>query len=47
MSRVLIVYGSTTGNTESIAMAIKKGLEAKGHEVQCRRGQRSGAGRKF
>lgn len=34
MSRVLIVYGSTTGNTESIAMAIKKGLEAKGHEVQ-------------
>ena len=34
MSKVLIVYGSSTGNTESIAEAIQKQLEAKGHEVE-------------
>lgn len=36
MSKVLIVYGSSTGNTESIAEAIGKVLEDKGHEVAVR-----------
>ena len=33
MSKILIVYGSTTGNTESIAEALAKSLQAKGHEA--------------
>lgn len=33
MSKVLIVFGSTTGNTEGIAEAIAKQIEAAGHEV--------------
>ena len=33
MSKVLVVYGSTTGNTESIAAKIVSLLEAKGAEV--------------
>ncbi len=33
MSKVLVVYGSTTGNTESIAHAIERQLKEKGHEV--------------
>ena len=33
MSKVLVVYGSTTGNTESIASKVASLLEAKGHEV--------------
>lgn len=33
MSKVLIVYGSTTGNTESIAYAIERQMAQKGHEV--------------
>lgn len=36
MSKILIVYGSSTGNTESIAEAIAKFLEDKGHEVALR-----------
>ncbi len=36
MSKVLIVYGSETGNTESIAEAVKKELVSKGHEVDCK-----------
>lgn len=36
MGKVLIVYGSTTGNTESIAQVIEKQLETKGHEVVVR-----------
>ncbi len=36
MSKILIVYGSETGNTESIAEAISKGLQVKGHEVDCK-----------
>ena len=32
-SNVLIVYGSTTGNTEGVAEAIGKQLSAAGHEV--------------
>lgn len=36
MSKILIVYGSSTGNTESIAEAIAKILENKGHEVTVR-----------
>lgn len=31
MAKVLIVYGSSTGNTESIAEAIFKSVQAKGH----------------
>ncbi len=33
MSKVLVVYGSTTGNTESIAAKIVSLLEAKGADV--------------
>ena len=33
MSKVLVVYGSTTGNTESIAAKVASLLEAKGAEV--------------
>ena len=36
MSKILIVYGSSTGNTESIAEAIAKILGDKGHEVTIR-----------
>ena len=36
MSKILIVYGSSTGNTESIAEAIAKILGDKGHEVPIR-----------
>lgn len=35
MGKALIVYGSTTGNTESIALVIKGALEKKGWEVTC------------
>lgn len=33
MSKTLIVYGSTTGNTESVTDEIAKTLEGKGHDV--------------
>lgn len=33
MSKVLVVYGSSTGNTESIAQMIKAGLAAADHDV--------------
>jgi len=33
MSKVLILYGSSTGNTESIAQKLKELIAAKGHEV--------------
>lgn len=33
MSKVLIVYGSTTGNTQSIAERVKEKVEGAGHEV--------------
>lgn len=33
MSKVLLVYGSTTGNTESIAEAIAGSLRQKGHDA--------------
>ncbi|SKA72022.1 flavodoxin [Desulfobaculum bizertense] len=33
MSKVLIVYGSTTGNTESVSDVIEKELKQAGHEV--------------
>lgn len=33
MAKILIVYGSTTGNTESIAHAIEKKLAELGHTV--------------
>jgi flavodoxin short chain len=36
MSKVLIVYGSTTGNTESVADAIAKFLENNGRQVEAR-----------
>lgn len=36
MSRTLIVYGSTTGNTESVSDDIAKLLEQKGHAVDIR-----------
>ncbi|WP_319584202.1 flavodoxin [uncultured Pseudodesulfovibrio sp.] len=36
MSKVLIVYGSTTGNTESVADAIGKFLVSNGSEVVAR-----------
>jgi len=36
MSKVLIVYGSTTGNTESVADAIAKFMEEKGQKVEAR-----------
>ncbi len=35
MSKIRIVYGSETGNTESIAEMIKDELVAKGHDVDC------------
>ncbi len=35
MSKVIIIYGSETGNTESIAEKMKSELVAKGHEVDC------------
>ncbi len=35
MSKVIIIFGSETGNTESIAEAVKTALAAKGHEVNC------------
>lgn len=36
MSKVLIIYGSTTGNTESIASRVASLISAAGHEVDCR-----------
>ena len=33
MSKILIVYGSSTGNTESIAHKLEQQLAAAGHEV--------------
>lgn len=36
MGKVLIVYGSVTGNTEGIAQAIAGHLEKAGHEVSLR-----------
>jgi flavodoxin short chain len=33
MANVLIVYGSTTGNTESVAGRLEKQIKAAGHEV--------------
>lgn len=36
MGKVLIVYGSVTGNTESIARAMARQLEEAGHEVALR-----------
>ncbi|WP_291328661.1 flavodoxin [Desulfovibrio sp. UCD-KL4C] len=33
MSKVLIVYGSSTGNTESVSENIAKILESKGHSI--------------
>ncbi len=35
MSKIRIVYGSETGNTESIAVMVKDELSKKGHEVDC------------
>ena len=34
MSKVLIVYGSSTGNTESIAQKLTELIAAGGHEVK-------------
>ncbi|MDR2199404.1 MAG: flavodoxin [Deltaproteobacteria bacterium] len=34
MANILIVYGSTTGNTESVAGRLEKQLSAAGHSVQ-------------
>ena len=36
MSRILIVYGSSTGNTEGIAQKLRDYLTAAGHEVDLR-----------
>jgi len=33
MAKILIIFGSTTGNTESVADSIFETLDAKGHEV--------------
>lgn len=33
MSKYLVVYGSTTGNTKELATIIAEGLTAKGHQV--------------
>ena len=33
MSKILVIYGSSTGNTESIAKMIADGLSDAGHEV--------------
>ncbi len=35
MSKIRIVYGSETGNTESIAEALATNLKSAGHEVDC------------
>ncbi len=35
MAKIKIVYGSETGNTESIAEMLKSELEQKGHDVAC------------
>lgn len=35
MAKVRIVYGSETGNTESIAEAIRDHIKSKGHDVDC------------
>lgn len=35
MAHVRIVYGSETGNTESVAEEIARLLKEKGHDVQC------------
>ena len=35
MAKICIVYGSTTGNTESIAEVIAEHMRSKGHEVEC------------
>ena len=34
MSKVLIVYGSTTGNTESVAKSLSQQISAQNHEVE-------------
>ena len=34
MSKVLIVYGSTTGNTEALAEIIGRGISEAGHETK-------------
>lgn len=36
MSNVLIVYGSTTGNTEWVAGELEKKIKAAGHDVECK-----------
>lgn len=36
MANIRIVYGSETGNTESIAELLAKELSAKGHDVDCK-----------
>ncbi|MBR4741320.1 MAG: flavodoxin domain-containing protein, partial [Desulfovibrio sp.] len=33
MAKILVVFGSTTGNTESIALAVEKHLINGGHDV--------------
>ena len=33
MSKILVVYGSSTGNTENIARMITKGLSDAGHDI--------------
>jgi flavodoxin short chain len=34
MANILLVYGSTTGNTESVAKTLAKNFQAAGHEAQ-------------
>ncbi len=35
MAKIRIVYGSETGNTESIAQMLESELKGKGHDVDC------------
>ncbi len=43
MSKILIVFGSTTGNTEWVAGEVAKQLQAAGHEVETKNAGRVGA----
>ncbi len=44
MSKVLIVYGSTTGNTEWVAGEVEKAAKAAGHDVEVQNAAKAKAG---
>jgi NAD(P)H dehydrogenase (quinone) len=43
MAKVLIVYYSSTGNTEKMAKIIRKGVESEGVETVCKRAEETAA----